>query len=739
MARIGDQAAPAAAAGVERAVDGPALRGPFDHVVVRAVRDAERRVVVADAVGGVEAMVLPSPDAGPGTALDGRGPAGGRIQNDGQVQRAGTPLGRRVVAPVDAAAVARRGIVGHRLAGEGGGEHVGIAQGQGERAAAAHALAVDVDPVGIDGRPRRLALQVADHPQHALFRVVHDHVAGGNLAARAEVVVAGESEPPGLALVDGIDAIGAPAPRIGILGDRPVRVAAPAVEDQRGGRGLGAAIRREHRVVVDVGQRVPHRRRIGIQPVVAVARIRRVEGGIPFPQIHELQVNPAARADGLRRFHGQRFRNALSHRPQRVARGEIGPVFGAGAAHGGHRVVGGAGGAAGEVVGGQRPRQQAGAGRQRRSPVRDDDAVEVARLERGVDVAVGGKIGGTFPDLVEPRGRGEVARGDRLRVAVDAVGLAGEIRAFAPGQECLARPVEGPEIRRLGRTGSRRRERIGGKQHRAGVGRQGQVRGGDGGKRAAVAAAGIHDAAAAGHRAPAGRAQVRNVHRRVGRIHQHDAVGITAPIDAPRRMPQRGGAGGHRAGRAAQIDFVFGIVFQRHVVRRQQIQVGFGSLDEQVAGRGEHPLLPAGRPRIRLADRDLVAARQRQRAVHLQRPVGGIEIAVRTPERETFDHAAVAEAIVHVHPRGDERAEIRQEDEIVRGQSGARGAAELLQARNPVCAAQIHVFQPRMRRTALAEPVGVWGEAVGEHAVVLGRADAGQAVADPIGGKSGNG
>ena len=99
----------------------------------------------------------------------------------------------------------------------------------------------------------------------------------------------------------------------------------------------------------------------------------------------------------------------------------------------------------------------------------------------------------------------------------------------------------------------------------------------------------------------------------------------------------------------------------------------------------------------------------------------------------------MAEGVVHVEPRGDERAEIRQEDEAVGVRERvARGMPELLEVRDPVGEAQIHVFQPGMRRGALAEAVGVGRETVGEDAVVLGGANAVEAIADPVRGEAGD-
>ena len=513
------------------------------------------------------------------------------------------------------------------------------------------------------------------------------------------------------------------------------------MEAERGGHGIGAAVGREHDIVVGVGQRVPDGGGFGVQAEVAVAGVGGVERRVPVAQVHELDEQVAVFADGSRDLHGQRFGDAFGQRADDVAGAEVGDVFGAVRIHDGDGVPGGAGGGAGEIVGGERPDEQAGAGGERGALVRDRDARGIARLPAAVVEVVGVEVRGAFPDLVDPDGGCEIAGVDRLRVAIDPVRFAGESGAFVPGEERLAGAVEGGDVRGLGQGGvGVRAIGIGGEQNGAGVGGQRQARRGDGREGTAVAAAGVDGAAAARRRAPPGSAEIRDGHGRVGRVHHHDAVGIIAPEDAPVRVPERADAGREGAGGAAEIELVFGVVFQRDGVAGEKVEIGGGAFDEQIAGRGEHPFAGAAGRGIRLADDDLVAAGQIQRAVYLEFPVGGIEVAVRTPEGEALDHAAVAEAVVHGEPRRDQRAEIREEDEAVgAGEGVARGGAELLEAGHPGGEAAVDVVEPRVGGRALAEAVGVGREAVGEDAVVLGRADAGEDVADPIGGETGDG
>ena len=197
-------------------------------------------------------------------------------------------------------------------------------------------------------------------------------------------------------------------------------------------------------------------------------------------------------------------------------------------------------------------------------------------------------------------------------------------------------------------------------------------------------------------------------------------------------------AAGHRRLRGregrAQVDAVLGVELQ--AADGQQVQVRARSLDQQVAGGGEHPVRRVRRGRVALADHDLVAPHERQRAVHLQLPVREVEIVPVVPEREALDHAAVADRVVRRVPAGDQRAQVRKEQEavgvgLVRG---ADGRAVRVQAGDPVRGAQADVLEPRVRRVELAEKA-VDRVAVREHAVVLRGPYPRQGLRDPVRGE----
>lgn len=136
------------AARVELPVDWSALAGPGDYGVLRTVVERDERRVVPAAADQLRLVILPVPDAGAVVSGQVAGVAAGVADRQVGGYRAPFPL--EVLQPVDRSTRAIGGlIVGHRLAGVRRGKDVRIAQPQRQRTAAPHALAEDVDAVGV--------------------------------------------------------------------------------------------------------------------------------------------------------------------------------------------------------------------------------------------------------------------------------------------------------------------------------------------------------------------------------------------------------------------------------------------------------------------------------------------------------------------------------------------------------------------------------------------------------------
>ncbi len=456
-------AAPGAASGVERNIGRLALRGPFDDIILTAMTDPKGRHLIGQAILHLRLVILPVPDARAVVALQMIGPGAGAADQHGQVERRRAPLGREIRAPIQTAAIARGGVVGHRFAGIGRGKKIGIAQGKGQRAAAAHGGTIHVQAIAVHLRSQGgMAQQVVEHAQDALLGVVDNGVAGQRRGGQAIVSILVEAKVPGLADIHRVDVERAPV-RVGMADGWVVGVVTPTVQrhEQRRLAGHAAVTQAGDRlinhVVVGVLERARNGRRIGIQAVVGVGGVGRMKRGVPLLHIHVLNEDMPAGAHVGADLHGQRVADRFRRRPHAVGAGKIAAILLTLAVHRGDGVVTGAGGEAAQFGGVQLPDQQTHARRQRRGEIADDKAVYVARLPDAAAVhivTIGVETAGILGHFEQrPRLR-QVGGVDRQIVAVDAVMLTGQVAALGPGDEGLAAAVHGGDVGGLRRRGA---------------------------------------------------------------------------------------------------------------------------------------------------------------------------------------------------------------------------------------------------------------------------------------------
>ena len=387
--------------------------------------DAQGHHLVASPGLKLGLVILPIPHPGVVIHLEVIGPAVRSVQAHRVVALQAAPLHRHVPPPVHAAAVTGGAVAGHGLAGVGRGEDVGVAQGEGQGAAAPHRVPVEVDPLLIHRGPagHGHSAQGVHHAQQPPLGVVGHGADGVVRGPLLVVVISLEAEVPSLVLVKHVDVVGAP-PRIAVPGVRAVTISAVAVEvDHDGGPLQIAAVLqgREHAIVVGVSQGALNGRIVHLKAQPAVVRRRGVEGGVPAAEVGVLHIHPAAALQGVGPD-GERIVHLLLHRPQGVAGGD-GPVLGAVDPHGGHGVIPKPLALAAEIaVGLQGPHQQALALSEGWPPILDREARAPARLP-GVPlhVVVGVPAGGAPWDLSEQRRVAERIPCDGGAVSVDAV------------------------------------------------------------------------------------------------------------------------------------------------------------------------------------------------------------------------------------------------------------------------------------------------------------------------------
>ena len=451
-------AAPELTAAVERRVDRLSLCAPFDHIVLDTVRYPQRRGIVPAPGDKLHLVVLPAPDVGAVVGLQRRRPVPRRGDVDRQVVGDGSPLRLDIRTPIHAAAVARRGIVGHRLAGIGGGKDVGITQCKGKGPTGPHRPAENKDTVGVGSGAGRVAQQVVDHAQHALLGVVHNGVARGRCVAGPVVVCPRKAEPPRLALIDRVDAVDTPAVGVGVCGAGGIAVAIPAVQrhHHRHGRWQRTATiccaGRIDSIVVGVLKSVGDGGCSSLQTVEAVARVGRVKGDVPVAQRHVLNKNVAARIDGIdRNLDGQRVSDLFGNRARRVAGAKLCAILDA-LCHGCDGVVTGAALRALKINRRQRPHQQPEASRQRRRTFLDHKTRNIAFVPDAAGlhvVPIGVKTRRILRHVcVEQRCLCQVGSVDRSMVAIDTVAHVGA-RLLLPGEKGLPTAVQGSQGGRL--------------------------------------------------------------------------------------------------------------------------------------------------------------------------------------------------------------------------------------------------------------------------------------------------